>query len=277
MLAGRVDSESKAWVAEEAARRGVTQEEIINEMVAHYMNTGGIAPVEAPSLPTPTPTIEVPPPVEAVIKPVETAKEPSAEPVEIEEEEIDPLFSNYSPKLAEEVNCIVLGAWDRLPDNTATWATSDFLLNFSEDLDRLATTPRRYDCDDELYQDVLPVDVQNEINDILVSGREELGLTTDKETIFRVLADFSRQRSDNLFEDGRAVKLKFNRIEWSALDKLTAKAKGEEVKIDNLPGLIRYLLGKEMLQLGDGGIFGTSDPQLLEIGRSFQNAKLVAE
>ncbi|GJM32109.1 MAG: hypothetical protein DHS20C18_11100 [Saprospiraceae bacterium] len=109
------------------------------------------------------------------------------------------------------------------------------------------------------------------MNQILADAKVELADTSDKETIFRTIAEFSYEKSDTIYRTDRAVYLEFSRDQWTGLDKIVDQAnkyREDGIEID-LEKLIQVKLGELMEELGQG-LFGPRDRQLYELSQEFQ-------
>ncbi len=267
-IAGRVDADIKELFVKESEERGISQQELLQEALVTYFN-------QEPE-PTPLPEPEpVPAPIDDLdLDPEETEDEPFTDPEEEpepEEEAAQGLFALFPPLMAAEINCAIVKAWQEVDQVLNPSPISDLLLELADDLEKEAFSPRKYECQDDDYQEILPELAIDQVDRILTDAKAELGETSDKETIFRTIAQFCYEKSDNLYQTDRSITLEFTRYEWLGLDKIVTQANKyrEDGQPLDLETLIRLKLGETMEELGQG-FFGPRDKQLCELSQEFQ-------
>jgi len=266
MIAGRVAPELKELFAEEAEQRGISQQELLEEAVMQLVSSDVPESTEVSSQPLENLPLDE---LDAADLPgVQQDEEIPEETLQVNVMELFP------PLLASEINCAIIESAKNSNMESAPVPLADLLLEFADNIDEEAIKPRKYNCQNIPYQDILSEDATLEIEQILRDAKNELKDTSDKETIFKVIAQFSYQRSDELYEEGRAIKLKFTRSEWKALDKVVKQANTERKASNkiNLEELIRLKLGEIMEELGRG-FWGAKDKLLYELGQEFQQFK----
>ncbi len=252
MVGFRVPSEIKSQIEAEALERGISQQELMQEMIqAKYDEQDGDSDIEQ-----------------------EESHEDDFH-NDDNDDEYD-VFDYYPPLLAKELKCIISESWIEANEKPSNTLLSDFLITIGETITEKAIQPRQYDCPENHsfdYREEFPEKTVLEIEEILETAHHEFEDSMNKELIFNTIAEFCFQRSDAIYNETRAVELVFTREEWAGLDTLLAQANKYRSKEGgaelNLEQVIRMKLGEQMEELGTG-LFSPRDKVLYELGKRFQ-------
>jgi len=288
-IGGRVPYHIKKKIEQEAKDRGISQQDLIQEMAFHYYSTKNESAMakhqdigrdthkrdeqqaqenDFPLLPNSFEAEEAD----------DEDQEYDEEEYENEDDEQEDVFAVYPELLAEEINCSIIAAWDdvKMREERSLEPipsiVSDFLLELADKLDERALTPREYECEESDGYDVHIADEQavREITHIVYSVDSELGGSTDKVEVMETIAEFCRQRAATIYQEDREITLRFTRDQWVGIDKLLDQ--GNKFRLDGrmeFKHLVKLLMGEKMEEMGQG-FFGPRDKQLYELGKVFQ-------